>query len=151
MNIYATFNNISVILWRSFLLVEETGITWENHRPTASWHRINVLGCRGVIDYTVDLRICLALIQSKFPWHIKLSICKVGFNVAFTWEGWDLINWCNIATSVCLLHARTWISVCIFRNLFLTILSVKNFWQLSEARGFINVFVISSQCSSANK
>ena len=29
----ATFNNISVILWRSVLLVEETG---ENHRPIAS-------------------------------------------------------------------------------------------------------------------
>jgi hypothetical protein len=29
-----TFNNISVISWRSVLLVEETG---ENHRPDASW------------------------------------------------------------------------------------------------------------------
>jgi hypothetical protein len=29
----ATFNNISVISWRSVLLVEETG---ENHRPDAS-------------------------------------------------------------------------------------------------------------------
>jgi len=27
----ATFNNISVILWRSVLLVEETGILRENH------------------------------------------------------------------------------------------------------------------------
>jgi hypothetical protein len=29
----ATFNNISVILWHSVLLVEETGEPWENHRP----------------------------------------------------------------------------------------------------------------------
>ena len=29
----ATFNNISVISWRSVLLVEETGIPEENHRP----------------------------------------------------------------------------------------------------------------------
>jgi hypothetical protein len=29
----ATFNNISVISWRSDLLVEETGVPWENHRP----------------------------------------------------------------------------------------------------------------------
>jgi len=29
-----TFNNISVISWRSVLLVEETG---ENHRPVASY------------------------------------------------------------------------------------------------------------------
>ena len=27
----ATFNNISVILWRSVLLVEETGVPRENH------------------------------------------------------------------------------------------------------------------------
>ena len=29
----ATFNNISVILWRSDLLVVETGVFGENHRP----------------------------------------------------------------------------------------------------------------------
>ena len=29
----ATFNNISFIQWRSVLLVEETGIPGENHRP----------------------------------------------------------------------------------------------------------------------
>ena len=29
----ATFNNISAILWRSVLLVEETGVHRENHRP----------------------------------------------------------------------------------------------------------------------
>jgi len=32
----ATFNNNSVILWRSVLLVEETGVPGENHRPVAS-------------------------------------------------------------------------------------------------------------------
>jgi hypothetical protein len=32
----ATFNNISVILWRSVLLVQETGVTGENHLPAAS-------------------------------------------------------------------------------------------------------------------
>jgi hypothetical protein len=32
----ATFNNISVIPWLSFLFVEETGIPGENHRPDAS-------------------------------------------------------------------------------------------------------------------
>jgi len=34
----ATFNNISVISWRSVLLVEETGGPGENQRPAAS-HR----------------------------------------------------------------------------------------------------------------
>jgi hypothetical protein len=32
----ATFNNISVISWRSVLLMEETGVPGENHRPSAS-------------------------------------------------------------------------------------------------------------------
>jgi hypothetical protein len=32
----ATFNNISVISWRSVLLVEETGVPGENHRPVVS-------------------------------------------------------------------------------------------------------------------
>ena len=32
----ATFNNISVILWWSVLLVEETGMPGEYHRPAAS-------------------------------------------------------------------------------------------------------------------
>jgi hypothetical protein len=29
----ATFNNISVISWRSVLLVEETAVPGKNHRP----------------------------------------------------------------------------------------------------------------------
>jgi len=32
----AIFNNISAISWRSVLLVEETGVPGENHRPVAS-------------------------------------------------------------------------------------------------------------------
>ena len=31
-----TFNNISAILWLSVLLVKETGVSKENHRPVAS-------------------------------------------------------------------------------------------------------------------
>ena len=33
---YATFNNSSVISWRSVLLVEETGVRGENHRLATS-------------------------------------------------------------------------------------------------------------------
>jgi hypothetical protein len=36
MVVNATFNNISVISWRSVLFVEETGVPGENHRPAAS-------------------------------------------------------------------------------------------------------------------
>ena len=38
----ATFNNISVILWRSVLFMEETGVLRENHRPVAShWQTLS--------------------------------------------------------------------------------------------------------------
>ena len=33
MVLHATFNNISVISWKSVLLVEETGVSGENHKP----------------------------------------------------------------------------------------------------------------------
>jgi hypothetical protein len=33
---HATFDNISAISWRSVLLVKETGVLGENHRPVAS-------------------------------------------------------------------------------------------------------------------
>ena len=35
MEFYATFNNISVMSWQSVLLLEETGVSGENHRPVA--------------------------------------------------------------------------------------------------------------------
>jgi hypothetical protein len=38
----ATFNNISVIWWRSALLEEETGVPGENHRPATSlWQTLS--------------------------------------------------------------------------------------------------------------
>jgi hypothetical protein len=38
----STFNNISVISWRSVLLVRATGVTRENHRPaTSPWQTLS--------------------------------------------------------------------------------------------------------------
>jgi len=37
MKINATFNNISVMSWWLVLLVVETGLYGENHRPVASY------------------------------------------------------------------------------------------------------------------
>jgi hypothetical protein len=38
----ATFNNISVILWSSIFLVEETGVLRENYRPVVShWQTLS--------------------------------------------------------------------------------------------------------------
>jgi hypothetical protein len=49
----ATFNNISVILWRSVLLVEETGVPGENHRPVVSHWQI--------LSHNVVCRVHLAM------------------------------------------------------------------------------------------
>jgi hypothetical protein len=49
MMVNATFNNISDISWRSILLVEETRVHGENHRPVAShWETLshNVVSSR---------------------------------------------------------------------------------------------------------
>ena len=54
MVINATFNNISVLSWRSVLLVEETGVPEENHRPVAShWQTLS----RYVVSSTPRLRL----------------------------------------------------------------------------------------------
>jgi len=38
----APLNNISVISWQSVLLVEETGLSGENHRPaTSHWQTLS--------------------------------------------------------------------------------------------------------------
>jgi hypothetical protein len=45
-----TFNNISFIPWQSVLLVEETGVPGENHRPVAShWQTLS----HNVVYYTL--------------------------------------------------------------------------------------------------
>ena len=45
----ATFNNISVISWRWVLLLEETGVPGENHRPVAThWQTLS----HSCIEYT---------------------------------------------------------------------------------------------------
>ena len=41
----ATFNNISAISWWSVLLVEETGVSADNHRPVASHWQIVIYNC----------------------------------------------------------------------------------------------------------
>ena len=40
MEFKADFNNISVISWRSVLLLDETGVTGENHRSAASFKHV---------------------------------------------------------------------------------------------------------------
>ena len=55
----ATFNNISVILWRSLLLVKETGVPSENDRPAASHcqtlsHNVVCLALSGIRTHNIS-------------------------------------------------------------------------------------------------
>ena len=49
----STFNNISVILWRSHLLVEETRITAENKQPVDPVYKYNYT-CRYLIKKDIS-------------------------------------------------------------------------------------------------
>jgi hypothetical protein len=53
----ATFNNISVIWWGLVLLVEETGVQGENHRPVTSHCQTlthNVVSGTGFISGSIN-------------------------------------------------------------------------------------------------
>jgi hypothetical protein len=60
----ATFNNISVILWWSVILVEETGIPKENHRPAAChaiyFHKLHLFNVVAFLrNHNSDELLCL--------------------------------------------------------------------------------------------
>ena len=73
--LYATFNNISVISCWSILLVEETGIRGENHRPaTSHWQTLshNVVSSTSRQDRhditEILLKVALNTITPPSPW-----------------------------------------------------------------------------------
>jgi hypothetical protein len=69
----ATFNNISAILWESVLLVEETGVPVENHRPVAI-HRQTV--SHNVVSSTPRLsRIQTHNVSGDR--HLCIGSCKI--------------------------------------------------------------------------
>ena len=66
----ATFNNISVISWRSVLLMEETRGPGENHRPaTSHWQTVS----HNVVSLSVTCGRSVVL-SGYSDWH--LTICK---------------------------------------------------------------------------
>jgi hypothetical protein len=65
-----TFNNILAILWRSVLLVWETGVPGEKHRPAAShWQTLshNVLSRTPHLNEIQTITIPFPLMMSLQP------------------------------------------------------------------------------------
>jgi hypothetical protein len=71
----ATFNNISVISWQSVLLVEETGVPGENHRPVEShWQTLShnvVSNTPRMIKWLVST--CLYILIFHFLLQVDVS------------------------------------------------------------------------------
>ena len=94
-----TFNNISVISWRSVLLVEETRVPRENHLPVAShWQTLshNVVSSTSVgFELTTLVVICTDCTGScKSNYHTILTMMVpkstfvffIGLNITRTWQ-----------------------------------------------------------------
>ena len=74
----ATFNSISAISWRLVLLVDETGVPGENHRPVASHWK--TLSHNDVLNTTGH---DLSQVTEKL-YHIML------YRANFVWEAFEL-------------------------------------------------------------
>ena len=69
---YATFNNISVIVWQSFLLVEETGVSGENHRlPQVTDKFLCFFPCP-----IICLHVLSSMLWNRYDFHVKTMFCS---------------------------------------------------------------------------
>jgi len=76
----ATFNNISVISWRSILLVEETGVTGENHRPVIDKHHHIML--YRLLNHVLHIGLFWMNIQYDFNYVQKITWrCPSGLSI----------------------------------------------------------------------
>ena len=78
----ATFNNISVISWRSVLLVEETGGPGENHRTDKLYH---------IMLYTSLFMSCYRLIFFALPFS-PCDIVSRSTEYRKAWHGYNTVK-----------------------------------------------------------
>ena len=111
----ATFNNISVISWRSVLLAEETGVPGENHRPVGShWQTLshNVVSSTPLHELWIQLPCdhdhggpldVWKTVYIKYLLHViltihRLSVIGLMLNSATNPSSWYM---CSIRLSIC--------------------------------------------------
>jgi hypothetical protein len=89
----STFNNISVISWRSVLLVKETGVCRENHRPVVVYTYkkevffVNNILC-GFGKFTGSMILKFMSIQTSVGIHVAVCLRDMGikgFIVDLNW------------------------------------------------------------------
>jgi hypothetical protein len=99
----STFNNISVISWLSVLLVEETGVPWENHRPVASHF---VCGLFFLLYYLLwsELRYKNSLMLSLSDYKKPLNI--ISDWITCSWEIRKPSNILPVAYQLCLVSVH---------------------------------------------
>ena len=101
MVLHATFNNISVISWRSIILVEETGAPGENRRPVAShWPTLS----HNVVHFVlIEIRTSVVLATDcigscKSNYHmIMATTVPVDFSIM-------TLTWIWIWVTIVILH-----------------------------------------------
>ena len=70
----ATFNNISAISWRSVLLVEETEVSGENHRPvTSHWQTLSHNVVSSTSRHELDSYSTLVVMRTDFTGGCKFN------------------------------------------------------------------------------
>jgi hypothetical protein len=83
------FNNISIISWLSVLLVEETRLFGENHRPAAIhcklYHIILYRWLHGWIHLPYDLIHIFVFVPVTIIWIFKV-ICRAHFLCSMIWD-----------------------------------------------------------------
>ena len=108
----ATFNNISVISWRSVLLVEETGVTGENHRPVASnWQTLSHNVESSTPRHERGSNSTLVVIGTDCTWKGSVVYLFLVFSLMVGCSQTDILRQSEIWGSpfpVCLIYALWW-------------------------------------------
>ena len=80
----ATFNNISIISWRSVLLMEETGVPEEIHRPTTShWQ---TLSYKAGFELTTHIKGTACVVMFYISVTVGSSIMSIIHTLKWVWS-----------------------------------------------------------------